>query len=500
MDRLQANRWIVLLAAMAAFLPIVVDLTILHIAVPSLTIALEASATEVLWILDIYPLLMASLLVPMGTLGDRVGHRPLLGYGLLIFMLASVAAAFSTSTTMLIASRGVMAVGSSMVMPSILAIIRVTFQDDRERALALGLWGTVASAGAAVGPLIGGVLLEHFWWGSVFLVNVPIVLLVGPAVVMLARPSTRAPGIGRWPVGQALTLIAGLMLSVYALKSFAKPDMPFVGAAGLLLAGMLAIAAFVHVQRIASEPMLDLSLFRKPEIRAGVLMGLVVMGALAGVELTLAQELQFVVGKTPLQAGVFMLPLMIASAIGGPLGGWLVGLAGLRSVSFGSLVASAASMAGLAVMHLDQPNGGLVLLLATLGLSLSVGLTASSVAIMGSVAAEQAGSAGGLEATSYDLGTGLGITGFGVLLAGMYARAFDMPSNLREELDAEATASIGDTMLAASRLDGTSGEVLVAAGKLAFVHAHQSVLLISALLIGVLALLVPLILSKTDDV
>lgn len=159
----QPNRWVVLLVVMLAFLPIVLDLTILHVAIPSLTLALEATGTEVLWIIDIYPLLMASLLIPMGTLADRIGHRRLLFIGLSVFGVGSALAAMSPTAQALIGARALMAVGAAMVMPCTLAIIRQTFKDDTERATALGIWGAVASAGAALGPLAGGALLEHFW-------------------------------------------------------------------------------------------------------------------------------------------------------------------------------------------------------------------------------------------------------------------------------------------------------------------------------------------------
>ncbi|MBU0643868.1 MAG: MFS transporter, partial [Alphaproteobacteria bacterium] len=167
------KRWLVLLAVMLAFLPVVLDMTILHVAVPSLTQALNASGTEVLWIIDIYPLLMAGLLVPMGTLSDRVGNRRILLTGLTLFAAASTWAAFAQSATALIAARVCLALGGSMIMPCVLGLIRKTFEEEGERAMALGLWGTVGAAGAAVGPLIGGALLEQFWWGSVFLINVP---------------------------------------------------------------------------------------------------------------------------------------------------------------------------------------------------------------------------------------------------------------------------------------------------------------------------------------
>lgn len=186
------KRWLVLLAVMLAFLPVALDMTILHVAVPTLTQALGASSTQVLWIIDIYPLLMAGLLVPMGTLADKVGNRRILLTGLTIFGVASALAAFAPNAPMLIAARMLLALGGSMIMPCVLGIIRRTFDDESERGLALGLWGTVGAAGAAVGPLIGGALLEHFWWGSVFLINIPVMLVVAPACWFL-YPGVRKP-------------------------------------------------------------------------------------------------------------------------------------------------------------------------------------------------------------------------------------------------------------------------------------------------------------------
>ncbi|HCL5941901.1 TPA: MFS transporter, partial [Citrobacter freundii] len=316
----QPNRWVMLLVVMLAFLPIVLDLTILHVAIPSLTLALEATGTEVLWIIDIYPLLMASLLIPMGTLADRIGHRRLLFIGLSVFGVGSALAAMSPTAQALIGARALMAVGAAMVMPCTLAIIRQTFKDDTERATALGIWAAVASAGEALGPLAGGALLEHFWWGSVFLVNVPVLALAIPLVFFLA-PRHAVLAEGAWKPAQALLLMAGLMATVYAIKTGLKSD----GAWWLNLVigciGTAMLAWFVRIQLRSTHAMLDMSLFSKPAIRMGVVMALVVMGSLAGVELLLAQELQFVTGRSPLEAGLFMLPLMMASAVGGPLAG-----------------------------------------------------------------------------------------------------------------------------------------------------------------------------------
>jgi DHA2 family multidrug resistance protein-like MFS transporter len=485
------NRWLVLIAVLLAFIPIVVDMTILHIAVPSLTLALGASGTEILWIIDIYPLMMAGLLVPMGTLADRVGYRRMLLIGLVVFVIASVGAAFSPTAGALIAARAMLALGASMVMPTILAIIRQTFEDARERGIALGLWGTVSSAGAAFGPLAGGLLLEHFWWGSVFLINVPIMLVVWP-LAFVSVPRRAPQGRGNWTIGQALLLIAGLMATVYAVKSGFKPGASPTLAIACALVGLTLLAAFALQQVRASAPMLDLTLFARPAISMGMVIALVVSGALAGVELTIAQELQFVVGRSPLEAGIFMLPLVIASALGGPLAGYSVSILGLRVVAAGSLAAAAASLAGLGLSDFHDPGLGVMVLMVTLGLALSLGLTASSIAIMGSAPVEKAGAAGALESTGYELGAGLGITFFGVLLASSYAGAFLVPESLAGIMPESAGHSIGEAMIAADRIGGPGGEAIAGAARLAFSAAHQTVLLIAAGLIAVLAVAVPL--------
>ncbi|MGV1908484.1 MFS transporter [Agrobacterium cavarae] len=478
------NRWLVLAAVMMAFTPVVVDMTILHIAVPSLTLALSASGTEVLWIIDIYPLVMAGLLVPMGTLADKVGCRRLLLVGLGIFTFASVAAAFSTSASMLIAARAVLGVGSAMIMPCVLAVIRQTFEDDAERATALGAWSVVGMAGAAIGPLAGGLLLEHFWWGSVFLVNVPIMMIVIPMVwILIPRRSGNASA--SWKPGQALIVIAGLMLTVYGIKTGVKTNLDGQSVT-TLLAGAVLLAWFGRMQMTSKTPMLDLSLLAKPTIAVGFLMAFVASGSLAGFELVLAQELQFVLGKTPLEAGMFMLPLVIAAAVGGPVGGKLATWFGLRSVASLSMAVAAASLAALAFA--DFKNAGVVVpaLLAALGFALGVGLLASSIAIMGSAPEEKAGAAGALESTGYELGGGLGITIFGVLVNSIYRNSFIPPAGAVES----ASNSIGEAMTAANSAGGTLGSEIAAAARFAFVDAHGTVLISVSLIIALLAIVV----------
>lgn len=483
------RRWWILVAVMLAFLPAVIDMTVLHVAVPSLTQSLAASSTEVLWIIDIYPLVMAGLLVPMGTLADRIGNRRVLLAGLAVFGIASILAAFAPNATVLIATRALLAFGGAMILPCVQGIIRRVFEDDRERAIALGLWGSVSSVGGAVGPLVGGALLEHFWWGSVFLINVPVMLIVAPlCYFLLPRKEVTTPG--KWAIGQALLLIVGMISLVYAIKAgFGGTQslniiLPVVGL------GLAMLGVFVHTQLRSNHPMLDLALFAHRAIVAGIIMAVVASGALAGVEFTLAQELQYVIGLTPLEAGMFMIPVMIASAVGGPVAGFLSHTLGLRLIATLSLLIAAGSLGLLGHSDLHDPGLLVPANLAVAGLALSIGLTASSVAIMGAVAAEKGGAAGALESTGYELGAGLGITLFGVFMASVFSSAIQLPTDLAPQLAQQASRSIGGTFLVAKELPAGQGEALITAGQTAFHTAYVALLSVAAIVMGLLGMMV----------
>lgn len=481
------NRWLVLTAAILAFLPVVIDMTILHVAVPTLATALAASGNEVLWILDIYPLIMAGLLVPMGTLGDRIGHRRLMLVGLSIFTVASVIAAFSVSAAMLIGSRALLAVGGAMIMPAVLAVIRQAFDDPRERAMALGIWTVVGSAGSAIGPLAGGLLLEHFWWGSVFLVNVPVMLIVLPmAFKALPRVKPAAPA-GRWKFGQALLLTAGLILTVYALKTVLKGEVLALAPAITGAVGLALLIQFGRLQR-GGEALLDLTLLRHPVIASGLVMAFVASAALAGFELVLAQELQYSLGRTPLEAGLYLLPLVIACAVSGPIAGRLVGLTGLRTLAVGGLALTAVALAGIAISDLEGDDAIVPVLLALLGFAIGGCLLASSVAIMGATPSQKAGAAGALESTGYELGGALGIAFFGSMINAIYRSAWTPPV-IPSDIPASAGLSMADAMTAAQALNYEDAERLKEAAATAFSSAHSTVLGASAALIGLLAVL-----------
>lgn len=330
------RQWLALVIIVLVYIPVAIDATVLHVAAPTLSMTLGASGNELLWIIDIYSLVMAGMVLPMGALGDRIGFKRLLMIGSVLFGLSSLAAAFAPSAGWLIAARASLAIGAAMIIPATLAGIRTLFTDARHRNIALGVWAAVGSGGAAFGPLIGGMLLEHFYWGSVFLINVPIVLIV---VSLAARFVPAQQGRPEQPlnISHAIMLIVAILLLVYSAKTALKGVLSPWMVACTLLTGAVMLFIFVRIQLRARVPMIDMRLFCHRIILSGVVMAMTAMIALVGFELLMAQELQFVHGFTPFEAGIFMLPVMVASGFSGPIAGVLVGRLGLRIVAAGGM-------------------------------------------------------------------------------------------------------------------------------------------------------------------
>ncbi len=481
-----SRQWLTLMAILMVYIPVAIDATVLHVAAPTLSVALGTSGNELLWIIDIYSLVMAGMVLPMGALGDKIGFKRLLLLGSGIFGLASLAAAFSPTALTLIASRALLAIGAAMIVPATLAGIRTTFAQARHRNMALGLWAAVGSGGAAFGPLVGGMLLEHFYWGSVFLINVPIVLVV---IAINARVVPRQPARREQPLNllQALILIAAILMLVFSAKSALKGQLALWLVSMVALAGAGMLYWFVRKQLSATRPMVDMRLFTHRIILSGVMMAMTALITLVGFELLMAQELQFVHGKTPFEAGLFMLPLMVASGFSGPIAGMLVSKLGLREVATGGMLLSALSFLGLSMTDFSTHPWQAWGLMTLLGFSVASALLASSSAIMAAAPKEKAAAAGAIETMAYELGAGLGIALFGLILTRSYTSSIVLPAGMGDAAAEQAASSISEAIKLAQSMPAIPAQSLMEAAKMAFIHSHSIVLATAGVLLLLLA-------------
>ncbi|BBV66008.1 TPA: MFS transporter [Kluyvera ascorbata] len=481
-----SRQWLTLMAILMVYIPVAIDATVLHVAAPTLSVALGTSGNELLWIIDIYSLVMAGMVLPMGALGDKIGFKRLLLLGSGIFGLASLAAAFSPTAMTLIASRALLAIGAAMIVPATLAGIRTTFAEARHRNMALGLWAAVGSGGAAFGPLVGGLLLEHFYWGSVFLINVPIVLVV---IAINARVVPRQPARREQPLNlfQALVLIAAILMLVFSAKSALKGQLALWLVAMVAIAGAGMLYWFVRKQLSATRPMVDMRLFTHRIILSGVMMAMTALITLVGFELLMAQKLQFVHGKTPFEAGLFMLPVMVASGFSGPIAGVLVSKLGLREVATGGMLLSALSFIGLSMIDFSTQQWLAWGLMTLLGFSVASALLASSSAIMAAAPKEKAAAAGAIETMAYELGAGLGIALFGLILTRSYTSSIVLPAGVDGAAAEQASSSISEAIKLAQSMPAIPAQHLIEAAKTAFINSHSIVLATAGVLLLLLA-------------
>lgn len=480
------QRWLALVIIVLVYIPVAIDATVLHVAAPTLSMTLGASGNELLWIIDIYSLVMAGMVLPMGALGDRIGFKRLLILGSVLFGLSSLAAAFAPTAGWLIAARATLAIGAAMIIPATLAGIRTLFVEARHRNIALGVWAAVGSGGAAFGPLVGGLLLEHFYWGSVFLINVPVVLVV---VALAARfvPKQQGRPEQTLNITHAVMLIVAILLLVYSAKTALKGAVSPVWVAGTLVVGAVLLLLFVRIQLRADKPMIDMRLFCHRIILSGVVMAMTAMIALVGFELLMAQELQFVHGFTPFEAGMFMLPLMVASGFSGPIAGVLVGRLGLRIVAAGGMGLSAVSFLGLSMLDFSTQQWQAWGLMVLLGFSAASALLASTAAIMAAAPKEKAAAAGAIETMSYELGAGLGIAIFGLLLTRSFSASIVLPQGLNDTVAEKASSSIGEAVKATQDLTPALAESVIAAARTAFTASHSIALGSAGVMLLILA-------------
>ncbi|WP_396925826.1 MFS transporter [Mycolicibacterium sp.] len=409
------HRWLALGVLSLGVLLIGVDGTVLAVATPTLGRELGLTATEVLWIGDIYSFALAGLLVTMGSLGDRIGHKKLLLCSATAFALSSVAAAYAPTAGMLIAARALLGVAGASLAPSTLALIRGLFPEPRDRAVAVGIWASVFSAGTALGPVVGGLSLEHFWWGSVFLINVPVVvvLVVGGWLLL---PELRNPKPGPWdPIGVGLSLV-GILGVVYAAKQVAAHGLHAdIVAAGLV--GITASILFVRRQLTARHPLIDVRLFANRAFSGVIAANMLSILGLSGVIFFLSQFFQVVAGYSPLQAGLAELPAALAATVFGVLAGVAVRYWSPRAVLTTALVLIGVALASLTLVNPTTPYVPLGIALFVIGAGLGLAFTVANDLVITSVPPERAGAAAGISETAYELGTALGIALLGSIIA-----------------------------------------------------------------------------------
>ncbi|MET8686288.1 MFS transporter [Streptomyces sp. NPDC004732] len=486
-----ANRWVVLVVLCVSLLLVAVDATVLHVAVPAVTEDLKPGAMELLWIVDIYPLVCAALLILFGTLGDRVGRRRVLLLGYALFGVASAIAALADNAQVLIAARALLGVGGAMIMPATLSILRQVFPDRRERAVAIGLWSAVAAVGAAVGPLLGGFLLEHFWWGSVFLINIPLMLISLPIGRWLLPESTGDRN-GPWDVVGALMAAAGLFGLVLAVKRLGSGEDPLglttllaLGGGGALLVG------FVRRQRRRTHPLVDLSMFARPAFSTSVGCIVLAMLALVGLELIAAQYLQLVLGLSPLETGLRLLPLTIAAMAAGLAGSKMLSRLGPRAMVCAGFCLTAFAVVLLTGMGGHANDVLLLIGFVLLGFGLETTLFGAYESMLSEAPLSQAGGAAAIGETSYQLGAGIGIALLGSVMNAAYAPGLSSVHGVSAADSAAAGHSLGEAYEVASRVGGGAGEALRSAARDSFVHGLHVTLLVSAglLLLGAVAAL-----------
>ncbi|HJU85079.1 MAG TPA: MFS transporter [Nitrososphaeraceae archaeon] len=484
------REWMGLAVLALACILYTMDLTVLHLAVPNISADLQPTSVQLLWIIDIYGFFVAGSLITLGNLGDRIGRRRLLLIGAITFALTSVLAAFSTSAEMLIVSRALLGVSGATIAPSTLSLIRNMFHDPNQRTAAIGVWISSFSAGAAIGPLVGGVLIQYFWWGSVFLLAVPVMgalLMLGPKLL----PEFKDPQARRLDIFSAVLSLASILVVIYGIKQIAQDgwqlqSIMFVGA------GAVFGIVFLQRQRKLVYPLIDLQLFRLPTFNTALVTLLLGVFIAFGVFLFLSQYLQLVIGLSPLEAGIWMLPWSLAFVVGSTLTPRIV-----RRIPPISIIAGGLAVAAVGFGLLIQIDASTSLLFLATGLVISsLGLapvfTLTTDLVVGSAPPERAGAASAISETTGELGGALGIAVMGSIGTTIYRTELtrNIPVGIPSEAQETALESLGGAVSLVGQLPGGLGSMLLDIALGSFIQGLQFTLIISAAVAAVAAALV----------
>ena len=477
---LERRRWLALVVLCVSLLIIVIDNTIVNVALPTLVRDLGANISELQWVVDAYTLVFAGLLLLAGTLGDRFGRRRTLVLGLATFGIASAAAAFAGGVNELVIARAVMGAGAAFIMPATLSLLTSVFTDGRERAMAIGIWAATAGVGVAMGPVVGGYLLDHFWWGSVFIVNVPIVAFAIVTARLLV-PESRDPIARRidW-TGAALSGV-GLVAFVWAIieaPSKGWTSSPVLAAFAFALA---TLVAFVVWERRVDEPLLDVRLFRNARFTAASTTVTVLFFALFGFLFLSTQYLQFVLGYSPSAAGLRMLPYAAAMIIAAPMSAKLVVRFGTKRVVTTGMLTFAAGLAIAATITTATGYGLLAIAMLFMGVGMGLAGAPATESIMGALPPDRAGIGSAVNDTTRELGGALGVAIVGSIVSSIYSSQLTLPDELPAPAADAARESLGAAVQIGSQVADSARE--------AFVHAMSRGSIVVALIAGVGALI-----------
>jgi DHA2 family multidrug resistance protein-like MFS transporter len=469
---LKAGRreWIGLAVLALPALLVSMDTTVMYLAVPALSTALKPNSVELLWISDSYMFLEAGFLITMGTLGDRIGRRRLLLLGGVAFAVASVIAAFAPSTLLLIFARGLLGIAGATLLPSTLSIIRNMFHDERQRTTAIGIWTTCFSAGTMLGPLIGGLLLERFWWGAVFLIPVPvmgILLLVAPRLLPEFREEKPAP----MDLASTVLLVISVLAVVYGIKQISESGMALTPAA-FISAGLVLGGVFWVWQKSSAHPLIDIGLFRSSRFNTALTALLFALFTWAGIYFFVSQYLQLVLGLDPVKAGLLTMPGAAGSIVSCSLAPVFV-----RRVRRGYLMAIGLTVmaAGVGLLAVIGLNDLATLVIGTVVLTLGCGVvvTLGIDMVVATAPPERAGAAAGISETSTTLGSALGIALLGSIWTTGYRAKMDfgVPAGVSVQMREAARNTLGGAISAGTQLGEPLGSVLVNTARTAFVQS-----------------------------
>ncbi|MDA8056806.1 MAG: DHA2 family efflux MFS transporter permease subunit [Actinomycetota bacterium] len=496
-----SRRWATLAVLCVSLLIVSLDNTVLNVALPTLVRDLHASSSGLQWVMDAYAVVFAGLLLVQGSLGDRLGRKWVFLAGLVVFAVGSAASAFSHTTGMLVGARAFMGIGAAAIMPSTLSILTNVFVEPRERARAIGIWSGTTGLGLAVGPIVGGWLLTHFWWGSVFLINVPIAAIGFAAAVWLVPNSRQETTLPPDPLGAVLS-IGGMVLLLWGIIEAPNRSWTSPYVLGSIAAGIVVLALFVHWEHRTTHPMLELSFFRSRRFSVAVVAMALVIFSLMGSLFLLTQYLQFDLGYSPLQAGVRITPIAGILLVAAPISSILAERFGTRAVVAVGLGLISIGLFTLARTSTYGTYGTAFPGLALLGLGTGLAFAPSTESIMGSLPPDRAGVGSATNSAGLQIGGALGIGVLGSLLATRYQSHLTpllARASAPHAVSVLVLGSLGGAQAVAQHLGGTLGAALRTAAVGAFVSGLDLAMVVGGVVVATATVVVAVALPARAD-